>query len=322
MRRVLESISRGLLLIVLGVIFFLNNYGYLPWGFWLNVADLWPLLLILGGIGLFFSRKIPMSTVLVIFLIFLVGYSMIFGTNPFAPFRSSNYYWNDRNDVRGSSGTVVLDTPLADGVKKADVELRLGGASVQIQGINDAKNLALGGYDWGGSLVTRSPEYNVKQTGENAIITLDAEKRNGSGKSELNLKLTDQVEYAFDIKVGAINGDLDLSTLKVNKFNLDMGASKLNLQLGDTGVSTEARINGAASDIELVIPEQVGVRIRSSSVVSKSDFSNAGLVRDGDKGWVSTNYEQAKSKVDLKITMAVGSIDLKRQAGGQFQSTH
>lgn len=321
MRSVLESVSRGLLLIVLGVIFFLNNFGYLPWGFWLNAADLWPLLLILGGIGLFFSRKIPMSTVLVIFLIFLVGYSMIFGTNHFEPFRS-NYYWNDRKDAGGASATVVLDTPLAAGVKKADVELRLGGASVQIQGLNDDKNLALGDYDWGGGMVTRSPEFNTKQTGENAILTLDAEKRNGSGRSDLSLKLTDQVDYAFDIKAGAINGNLDLSMLKVNKFNLDMGASKLNLQFGDTGVSTEASINGAASDIELVIPEQVGVRIRSSSVVSKSDFSNAGLVRAGDKGWVSPNYEQAKSKVDLKISMAVGSIDLKRQAGAQIKSTH
>ncbi|MHB1404405.1 MAG: hypothetical protein ACYCV0_02280 [Desulfitobacteriaceae bacterium] len=319
MRRVFESISRGLLLIVLGIIFFLINFGVLSWGFWWNVAELWPLLLILGGIGLFFSKRVPMSSVLVIFLIILVGYSMVFGTNNFDPFRS-NFYWNNSNETR--SGSVVLDTPLAAGVNKADVELRLGGAKVQIQGVSDDNNLALGDYVWGGGFVTRNPEFKTQQAGEKAKITLAAEKRNGPGKSELNLSLTDKVEYAFDIKAGAINGDLDLSGLKVKNFNLDMGASKLTLQFGDNGGSTEASINGAASEIELVIPEQVGVRIRASSVVSKSDFSGAGLVRDGDNGWVSPNYESSKSKVDLKIAMAVGSIDLKRQAGAQVRSTH
>ncbi|GAB6171816.1 DUF5668 domain-containing protein [Paradesulfitobacterium aromaticivorans] len=321
MRRVVESISRGLLLIVLGVIFFLINFGVLSWGFWMNVAELWPLLLILGGIALFFGKRIPMSSVLVIFLIFLVGYSMVFGTNNFDPFRS-NFYWNNSNEARSSSGSVVLDTPLPAGVNKADVELRLGGAKMQIQGVSDDNNLALGDYDWGGGFVTSNPEFKTEHTGEKAKVMLSAEKRNGPGKSELNLSLTDKVEYSFDIKVGAINGDLDLSKLRVKDFNLDTGASDLTLQFGDTGGATKGEINGAASQITLVIPQEVGVRLQASSVINKSNFAEAGLVKDGDNDWISPGYENAKSKVDMHISMAVGSVELQRQAGGQVKSTH
>ncbi|HBV89112.1 DUF5668 domain-containing protein [Desulfosporosinus sp.] len=82
MRRISDSLSRGLLLIALGIIFFLLNYGYLSWGLWTHVIDLWPLILILAGIGLLFNQRIPISTVLLIFLLSMVVYSMVVGDKP------------------------------------------------------------------------------------------------------------------------------------------------------------------------------------------------------------------------------------------------
>lgn len=82
MKRTFDSISRGMLLISLGVVFFLLNYGKLSWNFWLNVIDLWPLILIFAGIGLLLSRRIPFSTILLIFLLSMVGYSLVMGDKP------------------------------------------------------------------------------------------------------------------------------------------------------------------------------------------------------------------------------------------------
>lgn len=79
MNRVFDNLSRGLLLITLGVIFFLLNYGFLSWRLWAHVIDLWPLILILAGIGLLLNRRIPLSTILLIFLLSMVGYSIIVG---------------------------------------------------------------------------------------------------------------------------------------------------------------------------------------------------------------------------------------------------
>jgi len=42
----------GFLLILIGIILILNNFGYLGWHFWLQVLRLWPLLLIAVGIGM------------------------------------------------------------------------------------------------------------------------------------------------------------------------------------------------------------------------------------------------------------------------------
>ncbi|WP_407308425.1 LiaI-LiaF-like domain-containing protein [Desulfosporosinus sp. SB140] len=94
MRRGFDPISRGLLLITLGIVFLLINYGLLSWSFWVHVVDLWPLILILAGIGLLFNRRIPFSAVLLVFLLCMVVYSLVLGDRPMpwsinTPFQSS-----------------------------------------------------------------------------------------------------------------------------------------------------------------------------------------------------------------------------------------
>lgn len=82
MNRVFDHVSRGLLLITLGVIFLLLNYGYLSWRLWLQVIDLWPLILVLVGTGLLFNRRIPFSTILLIFILSMIGYSLVMRDKP------------------------------------------------------------------------------------------------------------------------------------------------------------------------------------------------------------------------------------------------
>ena len=44
----------GIVLIVLGLVFFLQNAGFIPYDTWNNI---WPILLVLVGLGLMFSRR-------------------------------------------------------------------------------------------------------------------------------------------------------------------------------------------------------------------------------------------------------------------------
>lgn len=82
MNRVFDNLSRGLLLITMGIIFLLHNYGYLSWRLWVHVVELWPLILVLAGIGLLFNRRIPFSTILLIFILSMVGYSLLVNHKP------------------------------------------------------------------------------------------------------------------------------------------------------------------------------------------------------------------------------------------------
>lgn len=313
MKRVFDSLSRGLLLIVLGLIFFLLNYGVLSWGLWLHVVDLWPLILILAGIALFFNRRIPFSAVLLVFLLSMVGYSLVVGDKHvpiprYSPFHSV------------SEGTGTIDVPLPSDVKRVKFNLKLGGAQVQLKDLNTENTesqLMSGTYKWAsrasdpGSYVA---DVQIKKLGDTLIATLPSSSSVGKKEhylSNLALNLSPKVNYDLDIKAGAINGLIDLSHLRVDTLKIGTGASNFQLQFGETGIVTQGKIDSGASKLTLVVPESVGLQIRLNGVATSTDFMGSGLLLD-DKKWVSPNYAEAKTKIDLEISTAAGSVQLVR----------
>ncbi|WP_425808177.1 LiaF domain-containing protein [Desulfitobacterium sp. Sab5] len=310
MRRTADSLSRGFLFIVLGIVFFLNSYGVLPWGFWANVVDLWPLIFILGGIALLFSRRIPFSTVMLVFLIVLVGYSFLPGVD-------RNRYIGPFNGNSSGGGDFLV--PMEEGTKKANLTLNLGGTDLRLNTsgpISDPNKLFYGKYDWKANFASANdpaPQISHTKNGNTVNIQFNSERKMGLGTSKMDLTLNPQVDYGkMQINAGAFNGVMNLSELRVNNLDINCGASQLELDLGDTGGPTQAEINAGASKIKLVVPEQVGVKIKLSGFTSSTNFAGDGLVLN-DKEWVSSNYDTAKTKVDMAISVAAGKIDLERQ---------
>ena len=314
MRRAFDSISRGLLLIAIGVIFFLLNYGILSWGFWLHVVELWPLILILAGIGLLFSRRIPLSTVLLVFLLSMVGYSLLVGDKP-VPWQMNGPFNS------GMIETKPLNVPLPSGVKKAKVNLKLGGAQVQVHALdpgNSEHQLMTGNYQGKSGSSDQEADgsgVSTQQLGDTLAVTLSSAsfggKGNKSNRNGLELNLSTKVHYDLDITAGAINGIIDLSRLPVENLKIGTGASNFELQFGDTEIATQGKIDSGASKLTLVVPENVGLRIRLNGVATNTNFMGSGLLLE-DKNWVSPNYAEAKTKVDLEISTAAGSIQLER----------
>ncbi|HZK54488.1 MAG TPA: DUF5668 domain-containing protein [Desulfosporosinus sp.] len=314
MRKVFGSISRGLLLITIGVIFFLLNYDILSWGFWLHVADLWPLILILAGIGLLFSKRIPLSAVLLVFLLSMVAYSMVMGDRPL-PGQMNNLFNG------GTTETRPIDVPLPPNVKKARVNLNLGGAKIAVAALDSGASenqLMTGNYQaqeksrLSGSLKSG---LSTTQSGDTLNVTLSSTPfgRNTGNISgnDFELNLSDKVHYDLDMSAGAIDGTMDLSRLLVDSLKISTGASDFSMEFGDTGIATQGKIDSGASQITLVIPENVGVKIRLNGVATSTNFMGSGLLSD-DKNWVSPKYDEAKTKIDLDISMAAGSVQLQR----------
>lgn len=311
MRKVFDSISRGLLLITIGVIFFLLNYNILSWGFWFHVADLWPLILILAGIGLLFSRRIPLSAVLLVFLLSMVGYSLVVGDKPL-PSQMNNFFHT------GTTETKLINVPLPPDVKKAHVKLNLGGAKVLVTAL-DSNQLMTGTYQGLKQGNVGGPDgsgLSTNQSGDTLNVTLSStslgrNSDNNNNQNDLELNLSRKVHYDLDMSAGAINGSMDLSRLLVDNLKISTGASDFRLEFGDTGIATHGKIDSGASKLTLIIPENVGVTIRLNGVATSTNFMGSGLLLE-DKNWVSPQYADAKTKIDLEISMAAGSVQLER----------
>lgn len=314
MRTVFNSISRGLLLITIGVIFFLINYNILSWSFWFHVADLWPLILILAGIGLLFSRRIPLSAVLLVFLLSMVGYSMVMGDKPL-PGQMNNFFHDGATEIK------QINVPLPSEVKKARVNLKLGGAKVSVAALDSGTSepqLMTGNYQGSKQSDAAGREVmgvSTQQSGDILDVTLSSTsfRRNSDTIkwSNLDLNLSNKIHYDLDMSAGAINGTMDLSNLLVDNLKISTGASNFGLEFGDTGISTHGKIDSGASKLTLVVPENVGVTIRLNGVATSTNFMGSGLLQD-DKSWVSPQYANALTKIDIDISMAAGSVRLER----------
>lgn len=316
MKTVFNSVCRGLLLIAIGVVFFLINYGYLSWNLWLYAVDLWPLILILAGIGLLFSRRIPISAVLLVFLLCMVGYSMVMGDKP-VPGQMNHLF------DAGTTETKPINVPLPSEVKKAKVNLKLGGAQVKIRGLEYGESqgqFMTGNYQRkaqsfnqgsNGSIVT------TQQSGDTLTTTVSFGTNTGkinlgkSDRSGLELNLSRKVNYDLDMSAGAINGTIDLSGLLVDNLKISTGASNFKLEFSDAGITTHGKIDSGASKLTLVVPENIGVTIRLNGVAASTNFMGSGLLLD-DKDWVSPHYADALTKINLEISMAAGSVQLER----------
>jgi hypothetical protein len=314
MRKAFDSISRGLLLITIGVIFFLLNYNILSWNFWYNVVDLWPLILILAGLGLLFSRRIPLSAVLLVFLLSMVAYSMVVGDKPL-PGQINNLFHTRTTETK------LINVPLPTDVKKANVKLNLGGAKVSVAALDagaSESQVMTGNYqgtkqsDVSGSA---GSSLTSKQSGDTLNVTLLStffgNKSDTINQNDLELNLSRKVHYDLDMSAGAINGTVNLSRLLVDNFKISTGASDFRLEFGDTGIATQGKIDSGASKLTLVIPENVGVTIRLNGVATSTNFMGSGLLLD-NKSWVSPQYADALTKLDLEISMATGSVTLER----------
>lgn len=314
MRKVFDSLFRGLLLISIGVVFLLINFGLLPWSFWLSVVDLWPLLLILVGIGFLLKKRVPFSAVAVVFLLVLTGYSMVFGpqTLPHGYFDNERAPWGNALE----SGVQKTEVKLEAGVRKAALELNLGGAKLSLQAMSPEKEtefLMDGSYHWDSVFASDRPSLQSHRNGDRQEVSLSSQKKGGS-RDTLDLGLNRNIHYDLKLNAGAINGDLNFSQIPLDSLELNTGASKFRLVFGDAGNFLQGKVNTGASDITLSVPENVGLHVHVSGVASNTDFMGSGLFFD-QKDWYSQGYDQAKTKVDLKISMAAGSLHLERPKG-------
>lgn len=77
----IENFFIGLVFILAGVIAFLINLGYSSWIFLVQIKKLWPIILIIIGLGFFWKGRIP-AWLAVILVLVLVGGVVFLFLNP------------------------------------------------------------------------------------------------------------------------------------------------------------------------------------------------------------------------------------------------
>ena len=95
----------------------------------------------------------------------------------------------------------------------------------------------------------------------------------------------------------------------MRELKVDTGASSLDLKIGDKSSMQYITIKAGASDIDIRVPKDSGIRIRFDDGLTSKEFHDLEFVHR-DKIYESRDYDSRDKKIELNISSGVSSIDI------------
>jgi cell wall-active antibiotic response 4TMS protein YvqF len=292
-----------LLLIALGLIFLLQNFGFISGVSWLAVASLWPLLLVLIGLDIAFARRWPLPTLVVEVAVIAAGLALVAYSPNLSPgiFVFGNGNGPGENDVTVARGDATqLSLTLNGGATRS---YHVSGGATQLVEAHSA-----------------NADLRVRNSGTTrADVRLD---QTSSGffhpvnDGDVQIRIASDVPTSLTVNVGAGEFDVDLSDVRVTAATVNVGASSMRLVLPKPNGDVAIRMNGGASNIAIVVPGGIEARIATTGGLLSLRSDNTRLGSGGGTGGCvacgssveTSGYSAAQNRVTLTISAGASSI--------------
>ena len=330
-----RKIIKGLTILLIGLILLANTLGILEWSVWYNVIKLWPLLLISAGLSIIFrERGLSFLGPLIIFLAIIVGAWTSYSGIDFIREISPDVKTLSREiitevkespeeetlpEVETSTTPEITSTPepviesetsteimTVPGIKKAFIELNF-----------DVGTLTLGEsttqlYEYISKYSHKEfePFEKYSHTGEDAYITIyhspsSRKFISKNIKNKLQLKLNEEIVYDLNVNTGALHTECNLSEFKIDRLSIESGASDINLVIPE--YDSKITIDTGVSNIDIAIPNNVGVMLIIDSGIAVKNLDD--FIKENNN-YISSNYNEAEFKTEIKIDCGVSNIDI------------
>jgi hypothetical protein len=296
------SLVGPMLLMGLGVLLLLNNFGMLSWNVWEMASRLWPVLLIAVGLDLVVGRRSTFGS------LFVAGVTVaLLGAG----------IWYYAPEFRASPGAVLADETISQPLNNAErADVQIGGSvgTLQVRASDDSETLIEGQIDLARnerveqdfSVEGGTAEYTLRSRGGRGFGFFDFRSRE---ERTWELGLNPDVPMNLTLDAGVGRSVLDLSELDLTSLNVNLGAGEAVLTLPSEG-EFEANVDGGVGDVTILIPEMMAARIEVDQGVGDVDV-DAAFEREDDR-YVSANYEDAENRVELEVNMGVGSVRIEQ----------
>ena len=305
----------GLILIAIGMLFILNNFGIIHFS-WFSFWRLWPVFLLFWGIAI-----LPVKDMVKYILLGVVLISMFFVINRLPegrpwywhfrhPDHSFCWEWNDEDNDSTTTKTFSdqnLSVPFDSLAKKGILNLDAAAGNFKMKGgtsefLSFAKSGDIGNYE----LTTKDINGDKKIT----LKMREGTSRHNIRKNEVNIKLNPKPVWNLDLSIGAAAVDFDLSDYRIDTANFEAGASSMVVRLGDKNPKTVLLFSAGASSIHVDVPKTAGCQVTSESFLVSKTLE--GFENKGNHIYQTANFKDNKTKIYITIKTAVSSIEVSR----------
>ena len=296
-----RSVRRGLfwplILIAIGVVFLLANFGYLGRVSIIALLNLWPLILILIGIDIAIGRRWPLAALAADVVIIGAGLALVSAQ----PNLSTPFFVNDT--AGGGDSTIsVPRTASADGM-----HLRLsGGAGVFTIHGGSLSDEAVHATSDRGDLRLRG---NTR-VGTRADVRIDQGFDNfrfgPTATAHVDYTIANDIPTSLQMDTGAGEFTLDLTDVKLTDATVNVGAASLRMVLPKPTGDVAITVSAGASSLVIEVPAGVEARVTTSGGLITTHFDNSRF-----SGGETSGYSGAKDRVTVRFTGGVTSVTVR-----------
>lgn len=312
------NIFWGVLLLTLGILFALRNFNifFFSWG---SIFRLWPLIFIFWGIAI-----LPVKS--------LIKWILTIGTIALAIIILVNHpgqrgqwfqWWPDNYTYR-------YDRDYSDDEEYEEYDEYEWQEQYLSESYDSSTTYAKMNIDAAaGKFYIRNTSfelfefesegdagpYEIKTTQGDNITSVDIKHKNryfrsGDIKNDVWLSLNPDPVWKLYIDVGAAGLEMDLTPFKMEKIDIDGGASKIELKLGNLNKKTNVIIDAGASAIEIKVPSGSAVELETSTVLSSRNIEGFNKIKNGL--YQTPNFSDSVNQVFIEVDAAVSSIKVER----------
>ena len=337
-----------LLLIAVGVFFFLNNFGIVQSSSWNLILRLWPVLLIVGGLDNLYRRDGIVGPIFsvgigVIFLLSNLGYLVLSSLDIIIRFWPVLLLtWGldlivGRRGIWSAVAGTILGLALVVGVVLASQfvfspqNLRTQTISQEVQAANQADvniseiigNLAISSSADTTTLVQGSlrlpnsanikSSYNV-QAGKGSYHLWDEGNYSypvypPSSQTGWNIMLNTQVPLNLTDNLVMGNQHIDLTGINLKTLDSGLVIGKSSLTL-PAGTPVQGKISGVMGEMDIFVPRGAAVQFQSSSAITVINLP-PDYERKGDLITSPSTNDSGAARINLNIEQTIGLINVQ-----------
>ncbi len=276
----------GIILIFIGLFWILKSFDWVSMDLFGSLRTLWPVFIIAGGLTFFFKRESYLPRVILWLLVFVLigGYAIYLGSQDVMGTESSKTF-TMRSDIQSASLLVEVsgaNLDVGSGSELAVVDTNI--ESIQYE------------YDEGSN-----PRILYRQN--NSLLGWNS-------KQGFKARLNRDIPWTIEVNTGTTKGTLDLSDIELNQCTINTGSCDLDILAGNKSREARITINGGAVNLKITLPEDVGLRVSSSSAVTR--INGQVDLLEQDSVYHSDNFDSAPNKLYLDMACGAGSITVNR----------
>jgi hypothetical protein len=300
-----KVVRRGIFLIGIGVVLLFNNIGLLGWDVWYDLLRFWPILLICFGLERVFRESRLSALAYLSPLVLAFTFVGVMYYQGFSKEGEDFDTWEYEGELHR---WVVDDEGPYTGVR---LNIDFGVGSLWLKEGEGALLSAKFNCD-------RDPprcryeeddgEASIKIRSEEHRFSIFSRKHRNEGRIEVSGR------YPLDLRldVGACDLDLDLSELQLADLVLDGGVCNIDLRFGDRSEHLRVNIDVGVSDLDIEIPEGVGLKVTKDTALSSFNHRGIRLAKRSGSTYLSEDYTSAEKRIDLHLDAGVSSVVISK----------